>query len=60
MGEFLRAHRQIEAWATVPSLAEHSDDAPSLIGRKYMAGRNPGRVARFPIGEREDARLIRW
>lgn len=43
-GTFCRTHR-IPVHATVPSLVEHPDDAPSLIGRPHRAGSNPGRVA---------------
>ncbi len=34
----------------VPSLVEHPDETPSLIGRKAMGGRNRGRVAAFHVG----------
>lgn len=32
-------------WATVPSLIEHEDRDPSLVGKHHMAGRNPARIA---------------
>ena len=58
MGEFLRG-RRVPAFVTVPSLVEHLDDVPSLIGRRYMAGLNAARNARFFIGDR-DPRTIKW
>lgn len=36
---------RVQVWAPVPSLVEHPDVAPSLIGRKALAGRNRARVA---------------
>jgi NAD-dependent oxidoreductase involved in siderophore biosynthesis len=33
--------------ATVPSLVEHPDQVPSLIGRRAMWGKDRGRVAAF-------------
>lgn len=38
----------VPVWATVPSLVEHPDVEPSLIGRKAGAGRNRFRVAAVP------------
>jgi len=58
-GDFFRAHPTIKALVTVPSLVEHPDDTPSLIGRKHMAGKNPARCAKWPIGDR-DPRKITW
>lgn len=58
MAEALRVLRA-EAWATVPSLVEHLDDTPSLIGRRYMSGRNRARCAKYWIGDR-DPRTIQW
>lgn len=43
-GTFARLHR-LPVWATVPSLVQHPDDSPSLIGRPHLAGANTGRVA---------------
>lgn len=37
--------RRLRVWATVPSLVEHPDVEPSLIGKPNRAGRNKGRVA---------------
>lgn len=56
--DFLRA-RRYEAWVTVPSLVQHGDDVPSLIGRKHMSGLNPGRLAKWWIGD-GDPRAISW
>jgi hypothetical protein len=58
VGDAMRALR-IPGFVTVPSLVEHPDDVPSLIGRKHMAGLNPGRLAKWPLGE-TDPRTIRW
>lgn len=35
----------VNVLATVPSLVEHPDNVPSLMGKTYMSGRNPARVA---------------
>lgn len=43
-GAFVRS-RRLDVWATVPSLVQHPDIVPSLIGRKASAGGNRGRVA---------------
>lgn len=43
-GTFAR-QRRLPVWATVPSLVQHPDDAPSLIGRPHRSGGNPGRCA---------------
>lgn len=58
LAKFLQAER-IWPWACVPSLVEHRDVVPSLIGRKAWAGADPGRVACLPIGE-HDGRTIEW
>lgn len=39
------AKRRVTAWATVPSLVQHPDTSPSLIGRRHASGRNQARVA---------------
>jgi hypothetical protein len=39
------AQRRVDVWATVPSLVEHPDVEPSLIGRPNRAGKNRARVA---------------
>jgi hypothetical protein len=41
---YARGHR-VEVVATVPSLVQHPDVEPSLIGRRASGGRNPARVA---------------
>lgn len=40
--------RALPVWATVPSLVEHPDVEPSLIGRRAAAGKNRMRVAAVP------------
>lgn len=57
-GDFLRSKPLLEAVVTVPSLVEHPDDVVSLIGRKHMAGRNPGRCAKWLV--KGDPREIVW
>ena len=57
-GDFFRAHQTIRTAVTVPSLAEHPDDVPSLVGRKYLRGKNPARVAKWLV--EGDPRRIRW
>ena len=37
--------RRLSVWATVPSLVEHPDTVPSLIGRRHGAGSIKWRVA---------------
>ncbi len=60
VGNFFRAaYGRLEAWATVPSLVQHPDDTPSMVGRRALAGKNPGRVAKWFIGD-ADAREIAW
>jgi hypothetical protein len=44
VGVFRSRHR-VDAWASVPSLVEHPDVVPSLIGRRNSAGRDRARVA---------------
>jgi hypothetical protein len=50
LAKFCR-RRRLQPWATVPSLVEHADRVPSLIGRKAAAGGNPGRVAALYGGD---------
>lgn len=60
IGRYLRAH-DLNAWATVPSLVEHWDSEPSLLGRgRNWQGQDEGRVAACFIAEEDDARLIHW
>lgn len=54
-----KRHTQTPVMATVPSLVEHPDREPSLIGRKAAAGRNRGRVAGIYIGD-ADPLEIDW
>lgn len=37
--------RRYDVWAIAPSLVQHPDKEPSLIGRKHRAGQNIARVA---------------
>lgn len=46
-GAFVRIEK-LPVWVTVPSLVEHPDREPSLIGRKASQGRNRMRVAAVP------------
>jgi hypothetical protein len=51
----------VEVLATVPSLVEHPDQVPSLIGFKTSYGANPDRVAACYIGDCEGcAAEIDW
>lgn len=54
IGRFLRG-RGVSAWATVPSLVEHPDATPSLIGRRMRKGR----CAAYYIGD-GDPLAILW
>ena len=47
---FVKKHK-LEVWATVPSLVQHLDVTPSLIGRSHQAGKNRKRVAEFFLEE---------
>lgn len=53
LGRYFRSER-VEVLATVPSLVEHPDDSPSLIGRKTRGDRS---AACFVQG---DPLAIRW
>ena len=48
----------IRILACVPSLVEHADDVPSLMGTAHMGGNNPGRVAACWLGLEQDWREI--
>lgn len=56
VGEFVRKTGR-QALATVPSLAQHPDVAPSLVGRRAGRGRDRGRVAACFIGEHDPAQI---
>jgi hypothetical protein len=58
VGRFVRA-LDVRVLASVPSLVEHPDLVPSLLGRRAAGGRNPDRVACCWIGEC-DAASIDW
>lgn len=47
VGEYVRAN-DVPVWVTVPSLVQHPDVEPSLIGRRAGHGRNRMRVAAVP------------
>lgn len=47
---FVKKHK-LSVWATVPSLVEHPDEVPSLIGKSHSAGRNRNRVAAHYAGD---------
>lgn len=49
-GRFLR-HSGIVPCATVPSLVEHPDMTPSLVGRRHAGGADVGRIAACFIGD---------
>lgn len=46
--------------ACVPSLVEHPDREPSLMGKPALAGRHPGRVACCWIGETLSPLALDW
>lgn len=50
VGQFLKAERET-AIATVPSLVDHPDDVPSLIGKRNRHGLDKGRIAACWIGD---------
>lgn len=49
----------LEVWATVPSLIEHEDLVPSVVGRRARGGHDRGRVAACFIGD-GDPLAIAW
>lgn len=59
IGRFLRSVGEVPL-ATVPSLVDHPDDVPSLIGTRARGGRDKGRIAACWIGDECDAALIDW
>lgn len=59
VGRWLRATKQ-RPLASVPSLVEHPDEVPSLIGRRARGGLDRARVAACFIHEDCDARTIDW
>ena len=58
VGRWMVATKQLIR-ATVPSLVEHEDMVPSLIGRPARFGKDRGRVARMFIGD-ADPLQIDW
>jgi len=50
IGRFLRHHGETP-YATVPSLVDHPDDVPSLIGTRHRGGLNPARVVACWVGD---------
>lgn len=59
VGSWARREK-VAIWATVPSLVQHADVEPSLIGRRARAGRSLWRVAFSWIGEEQDPLQIDW
>lgn len=59
IGKFMR-HENLLPLATVPSLVEHEDVVPSLIGRRHRAGRDSSRVAACFIHPDCDPLSIDW
>lgn len=59
VGRWLRATKQIPL-ASVPSLVDHPDVVPSLIGRRALGGLDAGRIAACFIHPDCDARTIDW
>lgn len=58
IGRYLRSAGALPL-ATVPSLVDHPDDVPSLIGTRARGGRDRGRIAACWIGDC-DASAIDW
>lgn len=58
LGRFLRTTGE-PLYATVPSLVDHPDDVPSLIGTRHRGGRDKGRIAACWVGDC-DASAIDW
>lgn len=58
LAKFLQVEK-IWPLATVPSLVEHPDIVPSVIGRRAWAGKDTNRVACVPAGSK-DVTMIRW
>jgi hypothetical protein len=46
--------------ATMPSLVEHRDDTPSLMGKHHMSGANPSRIATCWMGEELSPLTLQW
>jgi hypothetical protein len=59
VGHWLMSTRQ-RIWVTNPSLVEHPDNTPSLIGRRAMWGKDKGRCALYWIGEGADPLDLDW
>jgi hypothetical protein len=60
IGMWMRQERQVRPLATVPSLIDHPDEQPSLIGRRARAGSDRARVAACWLDPACDARTIDW
>lgn len=58
IGRYCR-HAGVLPLASVPSLVDHPDDVPSLLGNKAMYGQDPGRVTACWIGDCDPA-TIDW
>lgn len=59
IGRFLR-HARIDALATVPSLVQHDDMVPSLLGKRARYGDDPGRMVSCGVPDDCDPALIDW
>lgn len=51
---------RVTALATVPSLVDHPDLVPSLVGKRARGGKDPGRVAACFIADGCDPSRIDW
>ena len=59
VAEWMRVTRRT-FWMTVPSLADHPDDTPSLMNQPAMNGRNPARTACCWAGRDWSPSQIDW
>ncbi len=56
VGRFCQHHEHVPL-ATVPSLVDHPDDVPSLLGNKAMYGQDSGRTVSCWIGDCDPASI---
>ena len=59
LGRWARATRT-QILACVPSICEHPDVTPSLVGRLALSGRNPSRCAACWVGEEVSPLTLQW
>lgn len=57
IGRALRATGVREVLAAVPSIVQHDDVVPSLLGQRAKAGADTGRVAAHWVGDADAVRL---